>query len=294
MKKRKLFNSDNGVVGIVVAVLLIGLMVSVIALIQTQYVPQWMKEKEAEHMEEVIDQFTRMKFAIDTQIATEINTPIATTITLGSKEMPYLVSQRSYGQLDILKYPDSGFSFLITATDLTNTIIYDSNDINGDVSGIGTIQYSSSNAYYIDQSFIYEAGAIITYQDDGSDMTIQPAIQYDVTNDVLTIRLVDIKDVGGKIQSSGYGSTAILSEYSTNLIDNTQSTDTEYITDLVIVSNYYLHWFNLFYNLLPNTIADVDYDESTKTVNVDFTSSNVELDIIVYEVKAQIGPGWVQ
>ena len=234
MKIKKLRSSNEAVVGIVVAVLLIGLTVSVIALMQTQYVPKWMKQKEAEHMEEVMGQFTRVKFAIDTQVASAIETPIATTITLGSKELPYLVSQRSYGQLEILSGyndgsgSDSGFRFQITTDNKT----YDTNDINGDVSGIDTIQYSSSNAYYLDQSFILESGAFITWQSDGYDFTIKPPIKIeDNGNDVLTINLVDTKGIGGKIQASGYGTTAIMTEYSQSLIDNTADPD-EYVSEI--------------------------------------------------------------
>ena len=43
---RKIKKSDHGVVGIVVAVLMIGLMVSVISLIQMVYVPKWMEQRD--------------------------------------------------------------------------------------------------------------------------------------------------------------------------------------------------------------------------------------------------------
>jgi len=295
MKIRKIRNSDQAVVGIVVAVLLIGLMVSVIALIQTQYVPEWMNEKEAEHMEEVIDQFSRLKFAIDTQIATEIYTPIATTISLGSKELPFFLSQRSYGQLDIIS--NSGFRFQI-ATDVSTTPYdYDTNNILGDTTpGIGIIQYSSSNAYYIDQSFIYESGTIITNQEDGYDITIQPAITYDEIDNILTIKLVDITSVGGKIQSSGYGSTAVLTQFSKLLIDNTNPPIDENVIQIVITSNYYKKWSSFMDSLFPTTIDyTITEDAINKLVTIDFISPyTVKLEFIVYEVKAQIGPGWVQ
>ena len=115
MKRSKIFKkpnlrkfncSDDGVVGIVVAVLLIGLLVSVVSLIQYQYVPKWMEEKEAEHMDDVLTQFSQLKFAIDTQSASgQTNTPIATSITLGSKELPYLMSMRAFGTLGIINNP---------------------------------------------------------------------------------------------------------------------------------------------------------------------------------------------
>ena len=103
MQRRKFIKSNSGVVGIVVAVLLIGLLVSVVSLVQLVYVPKWMKQKEAEHMQEVAAQFSHLKFAIDTQsYGEQSDTPIGTSITLGSPEMQFLLSAKSYGNLEIL------------------------------------------------------------------------------------------------------------------------------------------------------------------------------------------------
>ena len=46
MQMKNIKNSDDAVVGIVVTVLLIGLMISSIIMVRTEYVPQWIEEKE--------------------------------------------------------------------------------------------------------------------------------------------------------------------------------------------------------------------------------------------------------
>ncbi|RLF36540.1 MAG: hypothetical protein DRN03_03545, partial [Thermoplasmata archaeon] len=56
---------DKAVVGIVVAVLLLGLIVAVMTMINLTYVPKWLKEVEASHMREVQNQFADLKYAID-------------------------------------------------------------------------------------------------------------------------------------------------------------------------------------------------------------------------------------
>ena len=71
MKIKKFKNSDDAVVGIIVAILLIGLIILVISILQTVFIPNWMKQIEAEHMDEVADQFSQLKFAIDIQSALE-------------------------------------------------------------------------------------------------------------------------------------------------------------------------------------------------------------------------------
>jgi hypothetical protein len=69
IKNRKIIrdfkNSDDAVVGIVVTVLLIGLILAVIIMVNTIYVPQWLENSEASHMGEVTNQFTQLKYALD-------------------------------------------------------------------------------------------------------------------------------------------------------------------------------------------------------------------------------------
>ena len=102
MKFRKINNSNDAVVGIVVAVLLVGLLVTFMSIIQVHYVPKWMKEKEGEHMNEVSNQFSQFKFAIDTQTTLkQQDIPMTTPFTLGSTELPFFMSMPSYGQLNI-------------------------------------------------------------------------------------------------------------------------------------------------------------------------------------------------
>jgi hypothetical protein len=281
MKKRKLYSSDNAVVGIVVAVLLIGLVVSVVALIQTQYVPKWMEEKESEHMEEVIDQFTRLKFAIDTQIATnQTGSSIASTIKLGSKELPFLLSQRSYGQLTILSN---------ILSDNNHGCVFETR-INGvnKIYPLGSIIYSSANAYYLDQSFIYEAGAIITDQPDddkGNDMTIKPSFSFE--NNKLKINLVSVSIEGGKSNGGGYSSTAIMTEYNGQSVNNlTLITNTG--DQIIITSNYAHAWKEFMESLLSKTLQEPQGNVLTIPLN------SGELVLNEYKIDAQIGPGWVE
>ena len=58
-----------GVVGIVEAVLLIGLFAIVLATLQIAYIPELMKSREAEHMDEVMNQFFQLKMAVDLHLS---------------------------------------------------------------------------------------------------------------------------------------------------------------------------------------------------------------------------------
>jgi hypothetical protein len=300
---KKIKNSDNGVVGIVVAVLLIGLMVSVVSLVQMVYVPKWMEQREAEHMDEVTAQFSQLKFAIGTQYATKQKyTPLATSITLGSKELPYLMSIRAFGHLEILSNTYSK-AFSITITNATDSPQY----------SIGTIKYSSNNAYYVNQDFIYEAGAIITSQTDGDIMSIKPSFpsfETDVNNINISFDLINISGVGGKLSWSGYGTTAIQTEYSGPQIKQNFTN----VSSIEIISNYPNSWFFFMNWTLQkqgfthgNTIntgdfyIETDFPNNKITINIykriyyntnDWYRPTVYINII--EILAQIGPGWIE
>jgi hypothetical protein len=275
---KKLIKSNEGVVGIVVAVLLIGLMVSVVSLVQSVYVPKWMEQKEAEHMNEVSSQFSHLKFAIDTQSSTgQLNSPIASSITLGSKEMPFLMSLRAFGYLDIL----------------SNSIDFNfANNTDNYQFSLGSIKYSSLNGYYLDQSFIYQAGAVIVNQYEGNMMSIKPS--FVIVNDSedvnITIKLVDIVGIGGKVSASGFGTTAIQTEYlEYNHFNLTDIDSIEINTLYPNAWEIYLNW------LLEKQLEPSDYslDINNNDITINFTNQP-DLDIQIIKIVAQIGAGWIE
>jgi len=287
---KKFIKSDNGVVGIVVAVLLIGLIVAVVSLIQAVYVPKWMEEMEAEHMDLVVTQFTQLKSAIDTHVANEqILTPIASPITLGNKELPYLMSLRAYGSLEILSK-----KFQITIENET----YKLNE------SFGIIKYSSMNGYFIDQSFIYENGAFITSQREGNMLSMKPSIyiekeEVDAPEAVINFTMVKITPIGGKTNGGGYGTTSILTEYNTTIYDYENNTEFQIdnVTNINIYTDYSNAW-NIFFNsILKNKLAESEFFISTPTdnmVNIHFNNTGITLKYKIVEIYAQIGPGWVE
>jgi hypothetical protein len=145
--RNSLVENDNAVVGVVVAVLLVGLLLAITLILQSVFVPNWMEQLEAEHMDEVADQFAMLKFAVDLQSVTEKNIPITTSITLGNKELPFLLSSRSFGFLRIV---DDEYN--LTISNATTVYSFYPN----------IIKYTSENAYYIDKTFSYKSTSFIT------------------------------------------------------------------------------------------------------------------------------------
>jgi len=199
--------TDSAVVGIVTAILLIGLVVLVISIVQTVYVPEIMEQREAEHMDMVALQFAFLTSVIDNQAADEkIGVPIATSVTLGNRELPYLVSSKAFGSLEIL---ERSCVITINNNSLSNPVT--------STFPIGRITYSSSNAYYLDQSYTYETGAMIVSQDQGNLMMVPPNffIEYNETTNIvnITFDVVNISGIGQKVMASGYGTYPIQTEF---------------------------------------------------------------------------------
>ena len=286
MRMKKIKNSDDAVVGVVVAVLLVGLVVSFVSLVQTVYVPKWMKQQEAEHMDEVANQFAQLKFAIDTQSANEQKyTPIVTSITLGNKEMPFLMSLRSFGYLEIL--PDACNIEISSAGAEPSSY------------SLGTIKYSSANAYFLDQDYIYETGAIIINQSQGNVTSVKPsfsASKEPVTNNIsISFILVDISGIGGKISSSGYGTSPIQTEFlssNISIIPNVQ-----YINITTFYPNAWSVFINSTLSPLEEEAGGWDFfgiSIDGNKVIVKFTKRVDLSPLKIVNIGAQIGPGFVE
>ncbi|RLF42083.1 MAG: hypothetical protein DRN17_08130, partial [Thermoplasmata archaeon] len=59
--------NENAQVGVIVAIMMVSLLVAVLVIVQVYYVPNWMKDKESNHMDTVANQFSNLKFSIDLQ-----------------------------------------------------------------------------------------------------------------------------------------------------------------------------------------------------------------------------------
>lgn len=274
-------NTDEATVGVIVAVLMVGLIVLVISLVQTFYVPRWMEQKEAEHMDEVLDQFSLLKFAIDMQILTEQDTPVSTPINLGNKKLPFLKSSGSFGFLGI----SSNLGINITTTYDDSTQI-----------SIGRITYSSENTYFLDQSFIYEVGAVITSQSEGNVMSMMPSFDVMYSDPVvkLTFDAVNILGIGEKISVSGYGVYPIQTKFS-----NVNITDITDVQNIILDTNYQNAWSMFINSSLSrkglNRGSEFWINTTDSGIKIEFASAlDVDITLKRINIVAQIGPGWIE
>ena len=162
MGKKSLIKNNKAVAGVIEALLIVALVSIIISTIQLIYVPEIMKQREADHMEEIENQFSFLKAVIDIQSMEKKDVPITSTITLGSKELPYFVTARGFGELFIIGQDDSNFKINI--------------DYGAKIIPLTSIKYEALNSYYVDQIYAIEGGCIILQQNDGETVRVEPTI----------------------------------------------------------------------------------------------------------------------
>jgi hypothetical protein len=275
---------DEAVAGIVVAVMIVGLVLAVVSIIQTIYIPKWMESREAEHMGVVSDQFSNLKYTIDTQIALKENVPISSSITLGSRELGFFMSNKAFGRLALIS---NGWAYRIVRT------VGDTYEDN-----FGILRYTSENAYFLNQVYNYEIGGVVLNQTEGAVFIIKPefSAQYNASTRIanLSLTCIDLVPNDEKTSISGYGTYPVRSQYMTA----TNSTIT-LVQTLVIMTPFSSIWYNFLNSTLSdaNLVKNTDYT-ITKTANqvtITFTYpplTNVILDLTKIQISAQITPGW--
>jgi len=265
---------DDAVVGIVVVILTIGLIMVIMVMVKTIYVPQWLEQQESLHMEEVSNQFTQLKYALDIQSAVEQNNAISSSITLGSKDIPFFNLGRTFGTVEII---ENDCNLIIT------------NDMDTKNFQFETITYSSENNYFIDQSYIYEAGLLILNQNNANILLGKPFLSVsNFTN--ISCTLVNILGVDGKRSLSGFGTYGVYTEFIKN--DYYEILN---VSHIIIETNYQNAWrtvlnsYSLKYSGLEYVIQDTD-----KGLVVEFKYPYGNLFLKIVDISAQLSPGWIK
>ncbi len=249
---RELRSDERGVASTVGTIMALLVFLTFLSLIVNQYVPVWMKDSEASHMNTALGNFGSLKGAIDLQVlaaqaarnagAFYIPTTASAAIGLGVDGVPIFAAP-TIGTLK--SSPDSGpftvqFSYLIRGVP---TPVRDQSN--------GTIDLDVANRYYVPQRVAYENGAVIRYQGDGQVVRAQPTFAVIKTNNSLDISF-------GLV--SLYGTGAIAGT-STEIV-NTQvfAFDRQdyrgFASNAVVWINHTSRYALAWYTFLNQTLAD--------------------------------------
>ena len=190
--KHKLLPKNNyALSGVIEALLLVALVAIILSTIQLVYIPEIMKQKENNHLDEVENQFSNLKSVIETQsllgVAQSGETisysPMSSPIDLGTKKLPYFITSNTLGKIEIFDKE------LCTAKiDLENNPTDYLNGI-----PLTSIDYEFLTMYIsYKPKYILEGGGLIYNQtggtnDTGEVMKVDPSIN--VENNSNTIKI---------------------------------------------------------------------------------------------------------
>jgi len=271
MKKRnkiQLHSDTNGVVGIVATVLIIGLLITFVGIIKTVHVPNWIEQKEAQHLNDVENQFTQLKYTLDILALLEKNVAISNYVTLGSEELPFINEGRTYDTLAI-----SSGDFQINFSNATDSFSFPLSDI----------VFSSKNNYFVNQILCLEAGALILSQTSKSILLGPPLVSVSNFTNV-SLSLFAISGLDGKGFVSGYGTYVLSNEF----ISREKHTMHD-VAEIHITTLYPEAWGD-FFNSSSFVLSGLTYaiNSSTGSVLITFSDPLGSIDVEIINIRSQL------
>ena len=225
-----------------------------LSMITNQYVPVWMKDSEASHMNTALGQFSTMKGSIDLQnLAAQAEGPdympvtAASPVTLGLDGIPIFAAP-TVGTLS--SDPDAGgftvvFDYVIPTPnggDLPMRVREQSN---------GSIVLDVLNRYDVRQRIVYENGAVIRHQQEGQVVRAPPTFLVTETNNTLAIRF-DLVSLYGAGAVSGTGTEVV----NTRLFTTDLQTYDRFPGNTVLWVNHTSRYGLAWYHFWNSTLAD--------------------------------------
>lgn len=298
MRIKQITTEKQAVAGVIEALLLVALIAIVISMIQLQYIPQIMEQREADHMDQVSNQFAYLKSLIDIQAVTgSLGTeaplayvPMNAQLTLGSGQLPYFVTAPAAGEIqvddNVQSYITTGPYPLFCGGKSNNTF------------SLAGLRYDADNSYFIDQTYILEGGGIILSQPLGkSVMRADPCISVETLLNEIKVRIYLPRIIGyaGKNSTSGIGQCFIRTNYSKTETYTTPGPS--YPPFFSIKSEYLDAWNESMHRIFADEIKNHDVNVSIVGDVVKIIALNqgkpFNIEISIVDINCQIGPGWV-
>jgi hypothetical protein len=286
MKRRTFGMQNKAVAGVIEALLMVALVSIVLSVIQLVYVPEIMEQRESEHMDLVSNQISTLKSMMDLQGVTKSSTPISSMLTLGSRELPYFITIKAFGEVSVKEDPAYKITLLPPPGSLPS----------GEIP-LTSIQYEADNSYFVDQTYVLEGGGLIVQQPDGVPvMRADPSISSTNETSSIAIKfdLTHVTAAPGKDITSGDGNCFIRTNYSSN---RTYLNTIQPGGHIRIYSRYLNAWNASLYDLLGiyaiNGYIHITMSPTGEYLEITPGSKYIELELNVIDIYVQIGQGWI-
>ncbi len=322
--KKNIIKNNSALAGVIEALLLVGLVAIILSTIQLVYIPEIMKQRENDHVDDVENQFAHLKSVVETQSMLGVmesgdpisHSPISSPITLGSDKMPYFITAQTTGYIEIIDDEKADENSRIVFNPPISTYETDPGKYKSEIP-LTCIKYDMNSMYLdYDVKYVFEGGGLILNQTGVSDCTgevtrVNPAMTVEnvtgsgekiIINYYIPIFLCETgKDVTETAIYDAYIRTNYSNHYETSAISP--------VTTITIYSEYLEGWYNFLMGEekgllwdyanpgLSNKYIDVEYIK-TGDPRIEITKSatgtkDIYLDLRVIEIGVQTGTGTV-
>ena len=256
IKKSIRWDDKNGVASTVGTIMTILVFLTFMGVFTSQIVPAWMSDNESAHMVEAIQQMVSLKSDIDGLIADFANsmvaaTPIVVPVTLSATGIPVFAGPTS-GILSFTPETISGRPSLNTS--------YTSDLEDDDGHTGGELRLYCPNRYYVEQSVIYEAGALIINQSDGEFIISGIGISIIDFGGSRVVQMTQVSLVGLNKTVGGVGAKVVNADLLYASTMEYESATDENIT-FTITTKHGNAWANYFRKALNATSADLTHGD---------------------------------
>ena len=268
IKKSPRWEDNEGVAATVGTIMSLLVFLTFMGIFTTQFVPVWMSDNESTHMSEAIGQFANLKSQMDISISNYPNSliapsPIFVPIGLSAPGIPIFAASTA-GVLQ-MKPDITGElpTFDLRYTwEAENGGIYELDETNDGHAG-GSLSLYCPNRYYVEQTVVYEAGAVILNQTDGEYVIAGPQFSIaDIGSGTAQGRVVKITQVtleGDNRTIGGTGSKGVNADLryaSTTAYENPNGSDL-----VMTVTTYHgWGWMNYFNTTLESSGLEYSTD----------------------------------
>lgn len=191
-EKQFFFSSESATATVIGAVLLLGIIFSILTIISVEYIPEWKGDAEYSHMDDIFSDMAEVKSKIDMMsiiLASNQNCTYSNSLN-SNPSAPQLIMSVPFhmggGDLPLVGPIKSSGTLAVNKENCTIGIVVsrEGSSNHSQLINCGTITYNSQNNYYLDQVFSYENGALIldqtqnTGQKGQSVMMLYPSIRF--------------------------------------------------------------------------------------------------------------------
>jgi hypothetical protein len=255
--RRKKSWGDDGVAATVGTLLSLMVFLTFLGMFTNQYVPIWMKDNENNHMNEVISEISNMKSSIDMQILSSnemvASAPIYSPIQLHADGVPIFASP-TMGELGFVgAKSSSGASAWLSYNYSAGGVIHTLNQSSGAVTG-GSLMFNGPNRYFVQQSVIYENGAVILNQTNGEVVLAGISIKITPSGSSNMVLITFTSLIGDDKTIGGYGTKSVTTavDYSSYTKVNNSASATNTLT-LSLITAHGAAWSEYFTTVLNGT-----------------------------------------